>query len=312
MSSSSSFLLTLALTLCGSCQVPPSGAAPAKPDPPAAKKAEQPAEPKPADEEKDWSKIRGVEKFRREFLIRRDNAVAGRCAFTVRSFQDGAILRTGLEYWIFRGATDPGREHFWFEGYVSEHGPGGAIAEWATGNEGGLSMKYRIKGAGGGRARFDGNLFDVGHRNPKTITLPEGYKLLQAFASQLTKAASRSPGESFTWKRYIWREWEPTWHDYRYTYEGPDTVMSVGRVSFAAHRFKIEAIGVRAPGEMLWIDKDGYPLRRVIRTPGGRPWEMIVTKDPPGDMSKFFSWGDIRRDHEAEAKTFLRSIGTWY
>ena len=271
--------------------------------------ASQPATSQPA---RDWTAINGVETFRREFLLRRDVRVVGTCALTEREFQHGVVLRMGLEFRVFATGQETPAEYFWFEGYTSERSDGAPIASWATGRQNGLGMNYHMRGAKGGFVNFKGNLFDVGHRNPRPLRVPPGYGLLRALAGRLGKALAGKVGESFTWTRYIWREWEPTWHEYRYTYEGPGRVSPVGGESMQAYRFKVEPVGVNAPAEMLWVDQRGYPLRRVVSIEGGQPWEMIVIADPTDRKPALMSWDEAKRGFEAEAEGFLQTIGAWY
>ena len=291
-------------------------------------------EPAPAETpEEDWSDINGIETFRRWFLIRRDAMAVGTCVLRIRTFQDGALTRTGLEYRVFRGEKEYPWEFAWFKGFSSEFTTGGALAEWANGREGKFGMNYRLQGAGSGAATFRGNLFDVGHRNPRSIKLPAGYKLLQALGGRLREAFGGTMKPTFVWKRYIWREWEPTWHDFRYSYEGPETVSSIDGSPVAAYRFKVVREGGKDAGtegekkarrhegtegrrdewtETLWVDERGYPVRRVIAIDGGARWEMILSEEEPGDTARFVSWKAACLEYEGEARAFLRSIGVWY
>ncbi|MCK4659125.1 MAG: PT domain-containing protein [Phycisphaerae bacterium] len=279
---------------------------------PVAVPATQPTSQPTTQEAKDWRAIRGAEAFRRSFLLRREGQLVGTCAFTVRMFQNGEVTRTGLEYHAFGSGKKHPTAHVWFQGYCSERTGGAAFAEWATGREGELGMNFRINGAGAGKAHFRGSLFNIGYRNPSIIDLPDGYRLLQVLAAELRRAVAKGMGHPFVWKRYIWREWEPTWRDFRYTYEGPDKVSPVGGTPVEAYRFRIDPLDKKSGIEMLWVDAQGYPLRRTVEVPAGKPWEMIATEHAIDDRTKLVGWKEAQEKFRDQAESFIQSFGVWY
>lgn len=263
----------------------------------------------PADPEEaaKWRRINGVEIFRRPFIVRAGGVRVGNAVLTLREFQDGVVLRTGLEYWLFRkteGKMDRKSEYF-FRGYCSEFGDRRPVAMWGQGHWHDRSGKFRLQGEGG-KLKVTGNRF-LHYMNPKTYQPPEGYRLLLALRHNMEKAVSKEGPASFTWKRCLWRREDPLkWQTYTYAYTGVEKIVSAEGKEHSAHRFDITPEGASEPTESVWVDDKAWPLRRVV--PGMNGFEMLVSdRDRGDDVSDLPAWNEIKKQlgEERASRTIL-------
>ena len=235
--------------------------------------------------------VQGRETFRRYFSVRAEGFQVGRGMLTLMEFHEGAVIRSGMEYHLFPTGGTLDRSYLWFKGFTSEYTARPvAIAEWANGREGPLGMNYRLQGGKDG-VKLSGNLFDVGHRNPRMIAVPDGYRLAAAFRRQVQEAIT-DPGDevSFTWKRYDWRSWEPRWYTLTYRRVGPADVRSATGQVHTGFEFEVTADDPGYPAETVWFDAGGLLLRRVV--PSLSNLELLVTEEELADTGEYVPWDD--------------------
>ncbi len=267
---------------------------------PAAKQDEAQATASPAEAEVDpeeeakWRRINGVEIFHRSFQVRAGEQPIGDAVLTLREFQGGVLLRTGLEYWLFRRevTTEPRKAEYWFQGYCSEMGDQRPMAVWGTGFWHDLPGKFRLQGEQG-NLKVTGNRWG-GYKNPRIYKPPEGYRLLLALRDQMKKAIHEEGPNSFSWQRCLWREDPLKWHTYDYHYAGAEKVVSAEGKEYSGYRFDVTPVGDGLPAETVWVDDEGLPLRRVV--PEMNKFEMLVSETQREiGMTGTITWADAAK-----------------
>ncbi len=281
---------------------------------PATSPTSSPDEPglSPEEEKAKWERISGVELFRRNFLVRAGDMPIGSALLTLREFQDGVLLRTGLEYWLFpRAEPDEARAaEYWFKSFCSEFADSRPVAVWGTGLWHDWGFKFRLQGEDG-KLMATGNRWG-GYKNPRKHIPPEGYRLLTALREHLKQAISGEGPKTFKWQRCLWREEPLAWCTYDYTYAGPESVTSAEGQEHAAHRFEITPDKEGEPAETVWVDGAGLPLRRTV--PGRNNFEMLVSeKDRENDVRGIPTWPEAEKrfGREKAALTVLPANIEW-